>query len=151
MDIQEMQMLIAEKIDALSRANIIGWIFWVMILALVCTLFFFPKAESAEITTSYYTVESCRREGTSGITASGERLNDNKLTAAMWGVPFGTLVKVMNVANGKSVIVRINDRGPAKRLVKKGRIIDLSKRAFSAISDLRQGVIVVKVYYARAK
>lgn len=99
-----------------------------------------------DLTASYYTYQSCVREGTSGVwTASGERFNENDLTAAMWDVKFGTKVKVTNLANGKSVVVRITDRGPAKRLVKKGRVIDLSKGSFSRIADLKQGVIKVKV------
>lgn len=102
--------------------------------------------ESWAETASYYTYESCKREGTSGIwTASGERFNENDLTCAMWKVKFGAFLKVTNLANGKSVIVRCNDRGPAKRLVKKGRIIDLSKGAFLRIANLKDGVIKVKV------
>ena len=96
-------------------------------------------------TASWYSVESCRREGTSGIMANGKRLNDDEYTAAMWGVPFGTRFIVTNIRNGRSVCVVISDRGPAKRLVKQGRIIDLSKAAFAAIADLRQGLIQVEV------
>ena len=103
-------------------------------------------------TASYYTYESCRREGSSGVwTASGERFNENDLTAAMWGVPFGTKVRVTNLANGKSVVVRINDRGPAKRLVKLGRLIDLSRGAFEKIASLKKGVIEVKVEILKFK
>lgn len=58
-------------------------------------------------------------------TASGERFNQNALTAAHRSLPFGTKVKVTNSRNGRSVIVRINDRGPFHG----GRIIDLSKAA----------------------
>ena len=100
----------------------------------------------AETTASYYTYESCKREGSSGVwTASGERFDEEDLTAAMWDVSFGTLVRVTNLRNLKSVVVRINDRGPSRKLVEKGRIIDLSKGAFKKISDLRKGVIKVKV------
>lgn len=99
-----------------------------------------------DLTASYYTFNSCRREGSSGyLTASGQRFNENDLTGAMWDVKFGTKVKVTNLANGKSVVVRINDRGPAKRLVRQGRVIDLSKGAFLKLSSLKQGVIKVKV------
>jgi peptidoglycan lytic transglycosylase len=62
-------------------------------------------------------------------TASGERFNTGSYTAAHRSLPFGTRVKVTNVRNGKSVVVRINDRGPFAG----GRIIDLSKAAKSAI------------------
>jgi len=98
---------------------------------------------------SYYTYASCVREGTSGVyTASGERFNENDYTAAMWGVPFGTIFKVTNINNGTSIKVRINDRGPSKRLVKKGRIIDLSRAAMEAIGGkqaLIQGLVKVRI------
>ena len=62
-------------------------------------------------------------------TASGERLHHDSLTCAHRTYPFGTLLKVTNPANGKSVIVRVTDRGPYVR----GRIIDLSVRAAKEI------------------
>ena len=64
-------------------------------------------------------------------TASGKIFNMNKLTAAHKKLPFGTIVKVTNQKNGKSVIVEITDRGPFV----KGREIDLSKKAFFTISN----------------
>lgn len=64
-------------------------------------------------------------------TASGEKFSNSKLTAAHRKLAFGTKVKVTNLANKKSVIVEINDRGPWTP----GREIDLSKRAFMDISD----------------
>lgn len=64
-------------------------------------------------------------------TASGERFNNNKLTAAHRKLDFGTKVKVTNKANGKWVIVEVNDRGPFGG----GRDIDLSKKAFMQITD----------------
>ena len=74
-------------------------------------------------------------------TASGERFNQNKRTATHKTLKFGTRVKVTNIKNGKSVVVRINDRGPFI----KGRIIDLSKSAFSEIANQRLGVIEVVI------
>jgi rare lipoprotein A (peptidoglycan hydrolase) len=62
-------------------------------------------------------------------TASGERFNQHGLTAAHRSLPFGTKVRVTNVRNGRSVVVRINDRGPHIR----GRVIDLSSGAARAI------------------
>lgn len=62
-------------------------------------------------------------------TASGERFNTGALTAAHKTLPFGTRVRVENVHTGRSVVVRINDRGPFVR----GRVIDLSKAAARAI------------------
>lgn len=74
-------------------------------------------------------------------TASGERFNQLASTAAHKTLPFGTRVKVTNVSNGKSVVVKINDRGPFIT----GRIIDLSRSAFSSIANLNSGVVAVTV------
>jgi rare lipoprotein A len=69
-------------------------------------------------------------------TASGERYNMNDLTAAHRTLPFGTLVRVRSLVNGKEVEVRITDRGPFSR----GRVIDLSRAAAEAIGMLGLGV-----------
>ncbi len=74
-------------------------------------------------------------------TASGERYNTNALTAAHRTLKFGTKVKVTNLNNGRSVIVRINDRGPFT----KGRIIDLSGAAANKIGMIKTGVAPVKI------
>ena len=74
-------------------------------------------------------------------TASGEPYHANLKTAAHRILPFGTMVKVTNLKNNKSVIVRINDRGPFS----KGRIIDLSKCAMKAIDGINDGVINVEI------
>ena len=75
-------------------------------------------------------------------TANGEIFDDSKLTCASWHFPFGTSLKVKNEANGKSVVCRVNDRGPAKRL---NRLIDLTKTAFSRIAPAHKGLIRVSV------
>ena len=75
------------------------------------------------------------------LTASGERFDQNVLTAAHRTLPFGTRVRVTNTRNSQSVVVRINDRGPFVR----GRIIDLSKAAFERIASTRAGVIRVRL------
>lgn len=72
-------------------------------------------------------------------TASGERMNPAKLTAAHKTLKFGTKVKVTNRTNGKSVVVRINDRGPFIR----GRVLDLSKAAAQNIGMIRSGTAKV--------
>jgi rare lipoprotein A len=69
-------------------------------------------------------------------TASGERYNMNELTAAHKTLPFGTVVRVRSLVNGKEVDVRITDRGPFSR----GRVIDLSRAAAEAIGMLGLGV-----------
>lgn len=68
-------------------------------------------------------------------TASGERFNQSSMTAAHKTLPFGTRLKVTNKRNGKSVVVRINDRGPFIR----GRVLDLSKGAAHQIGMVRSG------------
>jgi rare lipoprotein A len=74
-------------------------------------------------------------------TASGERFNPKDYTAAHRSLPFGTKVLVTNLANGKSVIVRINDRGPFSR----NRIIDLSLAAAQLVGITGSGVGKVKI------
>ncbi|HWH18835.1 MAG TPA: septal ring lytic transglycosylase RlpA family protein [Allosphingosinicella sp.] len=78
-------------------------------------------------------------------TASGERFNPNALTAAHRTLPMGTKLKVTNKANGKSVVVRINDRGPFS----KGRILDVSRAAAERISMVRAGT--ARVVLARIR
>ena len=74
-------------------------------------------------------------------TASGEIFNQDKLTAAHRSLPLGTEVEVTHVKNGKSVEVRINDRGPYVG----GRIIDLSRAAAIEIGMKEQGLATVKI------
>lgn len=74
-------------------------------------------------------------------TANGERYDPHGYTAAHRTLPFGTRVLVTNLDNGKSVIVRINDRGPFIRK----RVIDLSLGAAKVVDLTRAGVINVKV------
>ena len=78
-------------------------------------------------------------------TANNEIFNDQALTAAMWGVPFNQRVKVTNIDNGKSVTVRINDRGPHKRYCRNGRIIDLTQVAFTRLAHPKKGLVNVQV------
>ena len=74
-------------------------------------------------------------------TANGEVFNQNALTAAHPSLKFGTKVKVTNLNNGRSVVVRINDRGPYAG----GRVIDLSAAAARSLNMVRSGVARVKV------
>ena len=74
-------------------------------------------------------------------TASGERFNPNGYTAASRTLPFGTRLHVTNPATGRSVIVRINDRGPYIR----GRGLDLARGAAVALGMVRQGIASLKV------
>jgi len=72
-------------------------------------------------------------------TASGEPYEPSEMTAAHKTLPFGAVVRVRHVASGRTVEVRINDRGPHVR----GRIIDLSRRAAEALGVVREGVAEV--------
>ncbi|SDR71554.1 septal ring lytic transglycosylase RlpA family protein [Pseudomonas oryzae] len=74
-------------------------------------------------------------------TASGERFDMHALTAAHPSLPFGSRVRVINLANQRSVVVRINDRGPHAR----GRIIDLSRAAAERLDMLSRGVAPVRL------
>jgi rare lipoprotein A len=74
-------------------------------------------------------------------TASGEIFDMNALTAAHRSLPFGTVCRVTNLSNQKTVNVKINDRGPFIE----GRIIDLSKGAARQLDALQSGVIEVKI------
>lgn len=80
-------------------------------------------------------------------TASGEIFHQNQMTAAHRTLSFGTKVKVINLANGRSVNVRINDRGPFAQ----GRIIDLSKKAARKLGIISTGVAPVEIQYKRKK
>ncbi len=75
------------------------------------------------------------------MTSSGERFNTYTLTAAHRTLPFGTIVKVTNLDNGKSVLVKINDRGPFVE----GRIIDLSRAAAQKLGMIDTGVAKVSL------
>ena len=73
-------------------------------------------------------------------TASGEIFSNSKLTAAHRTLPFGTIVQVTNLRTGKSVEVRINDRGPFHS----SRALDLSKAAFDSIGNTARGTMPVE-------
>jgi rare lipoprotein A len=74
-------------------------------------------------------------------TASGEPYDPTSLVAAHPDLPFGTMLRVTNPANGLSVEVRVIDRGPFT----KGRVIDVSRRAAEALDMIRQGVVQVRI------
>ena len=85
---------------------------------------------------SYYT-----KKWTGRKTSSGDRLHHDSLTCAHRTYPFGTLLQVTNPANGRVVVVKVNDRGPYVR----GRIIDLSWGAARDLGILSQGIATVTV------
>lgn len=97
------------------------------------------QAQTESGKASFYSMKSSGRK-----TASGERLHHDSLTCAHRTYPFGTMLKVYNPANGRSVVVRVTDRGPFAR----GRIIDLSWRAAKELDIISQGVAMVFVQKA---
>jgi len=91
----------------------------------------------AEGTASYYAAALHGRP-----TANGERYDRGDLTAAHRRLPFGTCVTVVNSENGRSVRVRVNDRGPYAR----GRLIDVSEAAARELGMMSRGVVRVRLY-----
>ncbi len=81
------------------------------------------------------------------MTASGERFNKRDMTAAHRTLPFGTRVRVTHVTSGRSVVVRINDRGPFK----KARVIDLSEAAAQHIGMTGKGLAHVTIAVVAAR
>tara|TARA_Y100001963_G_scaffold145410_1_gene218988 strand:- start:265 stop:663 length:399 start_codon:yes stop_codon:yes gene_type:complete len=111
-------------------------ILMIMCIGIVTYIVAQPIFRPIHTTASWY---GGKADGLVGeLTASGEPLDDKALTCAMWGVPIGTKIKV--TYKNKSVIVRVNDRGPnRKRFPDRG--IDLTKAAFSRLADPRLGLL----------
>lgn len=110
----------------------------IVTLLLVLTITITVNANTHELKgkASYYGSEWNRKK-----TASGRYFDTNQLTAAHKTLPFGSIVKVTNLSNGKSVNVTITDRGPYVA----GRVIDLSKASFSRIESLDKGVTKIQI------
>lgn len=120
----------------------------IRILLFLCFASFAAKAQNSTekqpdtvvktIYTSYYAKKFEGRR-----TTSGERYRAAKLTAAHLTLPFGTIITVRNLVNGKTVIVRVNDRGPHSRKFS----LDLSQSAAKAIGIYRLGYAKVEITY----
>jgi rare lipoprotein A len=96
-----------------------------------------PKVEPAEVgVASWY---GTKLNG--HLTASGERMDRQRLTAAHRTLPFGTILEVTNKKNGRKVLVRVNDRGP----MPKTRVIDLSPAAAAVLGMRKKGLAVVEI------
>lgn len=112
--------------------------------AVACALLLVPAyAHALEGIASTYGREVFRINP-KGLTANGERFRPMGRTAAIWDVPFNTRLRVTHLATGRSIVVRVNDRGPHRRL---GRLIDLSTgscRALGACGLARVRVEVVR-------
>ncbi len=100
---------------------------------------FTARKDARGTTTAAHGVASFYTEGTK--TASGEKFNTLDMTAAHPTLPFGTKLRVTNVASGQSVTVRVNDRGPYVR----GRVVDVSYSAADALGMVGKGVAKVKL------
>jgi rare lipoprotein A len=100
---------------------------------------FATAKNAAETQVSSQGLASFYREGTR--TANGEKFDTYELTAAHPTLPFGTRLRVTNVATGRSVTVRVNDRGPYVR----GRVVDVSYSAADALGMVGRGVAKVKL------
>ena len=98
-----------------------------------------PRRDAAETKTASHGVASYYTEGTK--TASGEKFDTLEMTAAHPTLPFGTRLRVTNVASGRSVTVRVNDRGPYVQ----GRVVDVSYSAADALGMVGKGVAKVKL------
>lgn len=110
-----------------------------IVLGLVSTSVFFVGCASADSYDETYVKASFYSQGRR--TASGEHFNPDGYTAASRTLPFGTKLRVTNPATGRSVIVRVNDRGPFV----KGRSLDLSRGAAAAIGMIAQGTANLKI------
>lgn len=126
------------------------WIWPVAVIAVMMLLAILIGgcAHASEIITeaSYYDCSSCSREGTSGICANGQPLDDSKFTCASWDYPFGTRLRITRLDRPDIFCeVEVTDRGPNKKLYNSGRKLDLSKKAFSVLAPLSCGVKMVKV------
>lgn len=105
------------------------------IFAWIVTRPYATPPPTVTVTASWYGDECA-----GNLTASGEVFEPRAMTCAMWDVPFGTRIRVQ--LGPRSVVVRVNDRGPAKRL---NRGIDLSRAAFAKLADTDAGLIKVKL------
>ncbi|MBU0683246.1 MAG: septal ring lytic transglycosylase RlpA family protein [Candidatus Omnitrophota bacterium] len=122
---------------------------FLILIILACAFFILGVGiESKALFSNLTGIASWYSEFSPGIkktTANMETFDHDKMTCAMWGIPFNTQVEVTNIANDKKVLVRVNDRGPAKRLCRKGRIIDLTMAAFKKIETLSTGLANVRI------
>ncbi|MFA6610016.1 MAG: septal ring lytic transglycosylase RlpA family protein [Candidatus Omnitrophota bacterium] len=112
-----------------------------LVIALTLLIIMPMTSFSVEVgVASYYSYECASQP-----MANGEIFDPEERTCASWFYDFGTRLIVKSLDTGLATEVTVTDRGPNKRLVKEGRIIDLSKRAFQDIYSLRQGLTRVTI------
>jgi len=138
------------KAPAKSR-SLVKLALWIAIAMIVAITFLGGCAESVWATpiytnASYYTYASCLREGTSGITASGEKLHDEgEYTFAHPTAAFGERLRIK--FGNREIVARCNDRGPNTKCLKRGTGIDLNLSAFKALvgEDVSCGLVKVSI------
>ncbi len=113
-----------------------------LIIVLLCPILMPAYGASITGKASWYSEKEIAKINPSMLMANGKRFREEAMTCAIWEIPFGTWLKVTNMVNKKSVVVRVTDRGPARRLK---RAIDLSKSAFMKIGRLEDGLIEVEI------
>lgn len=111
-------------------------LFTAAIALLTCMVLYAQTDFSQEGIGSYY-----GRKFQGRRTASGQRFDNNALTCAHRSLPFGTRLRVTNLKNGLSVIVRVTDRGPFRH----GRIIDVTYAAAQQLDMVRDGICTVRI------
>ena len=132
------ELIFKPRIDVTEYDDVLLWFNnrkvrkWVKLFVLLIFLNVTVYAQQA----SYYANKFNGRK-----TASGTIFSNNELTCPHKTLPFGTILRVINVKNGKSVLVTVTDRGPFI----KGRVIDLSQKAFKSIASLSSEYITVKI------
>lgn len=126
--------------------------FHLKLLLFLCCATFVVKAQQAPVKTPdsvvkviFATYYAKKFEGRK--TTSGERYRAKKFTAAHRTLPFGTLIKVKNLVSGKTVEVKVNDRGPFSRKFS----LDISQSAAKALGIYRLGYAKVEITYAEPK
>jgi rare lipoprotein A len=123
------------------RYNIKMHYYWII---LIC-LFLFSGCQDDTPVKGFYPAKGLATWYIPHLTASGDKLHGNELTCAMRKREFGKYYLVCNLDNNKCVEVRHNDFGPSHALFRRGRIIDLSRYAFSKIANLKKGVTRVRI------
>lgn len=116
-------------------------------LLLLLALFVASNAVAAEVAIPRHGVASWYGEAHRGkLMANGKKFNPDKLTAASWFYPLGTrLCVTVRSHPERKVIVTVTDRGPARRLVRHGRVIDLARAAFAKLASPDLGLVAVTV------
>jgi len=137
-------------IDFATRRRRAPFFAGLAVAALICSAPGVAETPAADVTEAAETVGQGEasyygKEHAGKRTANGERFNPGALTAAHRTLPFGSKIRVTNQSNGKSVIVRINDRGPFT----KRRIVDVSLAAANEIQMVRAGKASVKLELLR--